>query len=591
MSSMTAAADDPRALPTRACAFIAAIMVAAALVGPSTRSDHTQIGVVVAGVPGAAARLLERAEDLGAQILRNLPLIDGFSASMSRAAVDVLRADPTALMVSPDRAVKPMSLLGPTPVNGGLMSDVTRIVGAQSMWARGYTGQGVDVAVIDTGVAPVAGFRSRIVNGPDLSFDYQGGAPAYVDAYGHGTHMAGIIAGRDDSATASAVGCTACYNSSGYSDPAKYVGVAPNARIVNVKVGASDGGTDVSQVIAALDWVAQYRTSNGLNIRVVNLSYGTDATQDRNRDPLVYAVEAAWRKGLFVVVAAGNDGTTIADLANPAKSKLVYAAGASDPLGTLEREDDRVPAFAQRGTTLRHVDAIAPGVSIKSLAVPGSFIATNYPATFDGRFIRGTGTSQGAAVTSGVAALLIGKYPTITPDGLKTLLNTTAYPIYGDSEILRGHGLIDAAVASAVPLPLPGLQTTSATGAGTLEGARGTAHIGIGSTALTGEKDIFGRAFNATVWASGANAGTNWNAGKWNGNAWSGSTWTGTNWNSVKWSARTWTGQRWSSLKFSSMTWNGQRWSGNGWNGQRWSGGSWDGQRWSGQRWSGNDWS
>ena len=470
------------------------------------------------------------------------------------------------------------------------MSDVTRIVGAQTMWAKGYTGKGIDVALIDTGAAPVPGFQSRIVNGPDLSFDYQTGAPASVDAYGHGTHMAGIIAGRDDSATTSSVGCTTCYNSSGYSNYTKFVGVAPDARIVNVKVGAYDGSTDVSQVIAALDWVVQNRKSNGLNIRVVNLSYGTDSTQNPNVDPLVYAAEAAWRKGIFVVAAAGNDGTTISTLADPAESQLVYAAGAIDPKGTLERPDDRVPAFAQRGTLLRHVDAVAPGVSIKSLAVPGSYIATNYPATFDGRFIRGTGTSQAAAVTSGVAALLIQQHPAITPDGLKTLLNLSAFILYGDSELLRGHGEIDAATASILPLPLPGIQLSLATGTGSLEGSRGTAHVGIGSTALTGEKDIFGHAFASSKWAPGAANGTNWTGGSWNGNVWSGSTWTGTNWNNLKWSASAWTGQRWSAFVWSSMSWNGQRWSGTGWSGQRWSGGAWDGQRWSGQRWSGNTW-
>lgn len=590
MAPTTDATLAPRRLAT---AMLVVALLAA--VGPqraATGDVADTVQVIVAGVPGAAAQVRDRAIELGAHIVRRLPLIDGFSATMGVRGVDALRRDPRVLMVSDDRVAKPMSLLGgSTPVNGGLMSDVTRITGAQTMWARGYTGKGVDVALIDTGVAPVAGLQAaRIVNGPDLSFDYQVGAPAYIDAYGHGTHMAGIIAGRDDTASASGAGCTACYNASGFSDPGKFVGVAPEARIVNVKVGAFDGATDVSQVIAAIDWVVQYRKSNGLNIRVLNLSYGTDSTQDRNRDPLVYAVEAAWRKGIFVVVASGNDGTTIADLATPAKSTLVYAAGASDPMGTLERGDDRVPGFAQRGTALRHVDAVAPGVSIKSLAVPGSTIATDYPATFDGRFIRGTGTSQGAAVTSGVAALLIQKYPSITPDGLKTLLNTTAYALYGDSELLRGHGLIDAALAGTVPLPLPGLQLSGATGTGSLDASRGTARIGVGTSVLTGERDIFGRTFTSTTWAAGATKATNWSSGKWNGNTWSGSSWSGTNWNAVRWSAAMWDGQRWSGQRWSSMNWDGQRWSGGGWNGQRWSGGTWDGQRWSGQRWSGDGW-
>jgi len=141
---------------------------------------------------------------------------------------------------------------------------VNRQTGAADMWAQGFTGSGVDIALIDTGIAPVDGLRQKgkVINGPDLSFDSQVKGPEYLDAYGHGTHLAGIIAGRVADAS----------KLSNYDD-VNFVGVAPDDRIVNVKVAAAAGSTDVSQVIAAIDWVIDHRRDNGMNIRVITLAY------------------------------------------------------------------------------------------------------------------------------------------------------------------------------------------------------------------------------------------------------------------------------------------------------------------------------
>src|SRR4029079_5188986 len=185
----------------------------------------------------------------------------------------------------------------------GSMTNVNKLVGAPALWANGYTGAGVDVALLDTGVAPVDGLSDKIVNGPDLSLDYQNGLAESVDAYGHGAHRAGIIAARDPDTTV-------------LTDPTKFVGVAPDARIVNVKVGAADGSTDVSQVSAGIDCVVQYAHDNGLTIRVLNLSFGTMSKQAYTVDPLAYAAEVAWRKGIVVVAAAGNDGIDTKQLAD-----------------------------------------------------------------------------------------------------------------------------------------------------------------------------------------------------------------------------------------------------------------------------------
>ena len=124
--------------------------------------------------------------------------------------------------------------------------------------------------------------------------------------------------------------------------------MAPDARIVNMKVGASDGATDVSQVIAALDWVVQHHSTGGLNIKIVSLSFGLNSSNPYTIDPLAYAAEVAWQHGLMVVAAGGNDGTTTGKLASPAYDPYVMAVGGSDRQGTTTLSDDTVCRFRER---------------------------------------------------------------------------------------------------------------------------------------------------------------------------------------------------------------------------------------------------
>ena len=209
------------------------------------------------------------------------------------------------------------------------MYNTTLYTGVRNWWKAGYTGDGVDVAVIDTGVTPVDGLADpgKIVYGPDLSLDAPADNLHNLDANGHGTFMAGIIAGRGSGADPGSYA----------GDQTNFLGVAPDARIVSVKVGASDGSVDVSQVIAAIDWVVQHRNDNGLNIRVLNLSYGTDSAQPYQVDPLAYAVEQAWKAGIFVVAATGNAGYQFktGTLADPAYDPKIFAVGATDAQGTM----------------------------------------------------------------------------------------------------------------------------------------------------------------------------------------------------------------------------------------------------------------
>ncbi len=408
---------------------------------------------MVRALPGGQVAAQALVERLGGTVTRSLPIIDGFAATVPDGALATLRSTRSILSVTSDVSGHVMSVdptLGYDAENDlGTLFAVTKLIGAQDAWKKGWTGKGVDVALIDTGVAPVKGLTSgNVVNGPDLSFDSQRADLRYLDAYGHGTHMASIIAGRDVAGAPESYESTKNFN-----------GVAPDARIINIKVGASDGAADVSQVIAAIDWVAQHAHDPGLNIRVLNLSFGTDSTQDYHLDPLAYAAQVAWRKGVLVVVAGGNDGTSNVQLANPALDGNLLAVGAEDPMGTYTLSDDTIPAFSNRGTTVRHVDIVAPGVHVLGLRVPNGLVDQAYPSARVGtRFFRGSGTSQSTAVVSGAAALLFQRYPSLTPQQAKMILGYGATWILKGTKVNSGAGILNVPKA----MGLAGSSTTVA---------------------------------------------------------------------------------------------------------------------------------
>jgi serine protease AprX len=468
----------------------------------------------------------------------------------------------------------------PDKYTGSTYWIATNAIRAKELWDAGVDGSGVDVALIDSGVVPVDGltYPGKVVNGPDFSFESQADHLQYLDTYGHGTHMAGIIAGRDDSG---AIG-----------DPDTFTGIAPGARIINVKVADATGGVDVTQVIAAIDWVVQHRTDNGLNIRVLNLSYGTDSGIDYEDSALAFAVEQAWEAGIVVVVAAGNDGNN-AMLRDPATDPFIIAVGSADNNVTSTAADDSVNSFSNCGPgTNRNVDVVAPGTSVVSLRNPGSYADENHPdAGVDGRFFVGSGTSQAAAVVAGSVALLLDVHPGWDPDDVKTALTDNADPLNSAPVECQGAGMVDVAAAAAANLPNNTRQSfRGSSGDGPIEDVRGTNHVVHDGVALTGEQDIFGNPFDTYIWASLAASLDSWDGGMWNGASWSGASWSGASWSGASWSGASWSGASWSGASWSSIEWSGASWSGASWSGASWSGASWSGASWSGDVWMGLSW-
>jgi serine protease AprX len=478
------------------------------------------------------------------------------------------------------------------------------------------TGQGVGVALLDSGVAKVPGLDAvgKVTHGPDLSIEGNG-VLTRQDTFGHGTFMAGIIAGR---------GATNPSSDLSSAPPAVQLGVAPDAKLLSLKLATTDGSTDVSQVIAALDWVTQHPVMpDGTRVRVVNLSYGTDSAQRYEIDPLAAAAENAWKHGLVVVTSAGNSGNETGSLADPAIDPYILAVGAAD-------SGNKVNGWAPNRTTVadfsnvsagRHADLIAPGTSLVSLRAPGSYVDINNPqglvsGDVSGRLFRGSGTSQAGAVVSGAVADLLQAYPSLTPDEVKYALTASADPVRDGDVDAVGAGMIDLQEAFGVAgqlvrtnargaaLKAAAVQSFApASGQGLLDAARGPdVPVDADGDVISGEFDIQGIPWNAAAWWQASTSLTAWSGGQWMGTTWTGdgwesddgglssARWSSARWSSARWSSADWESARWSSARWSSARWSSARWSSARWSSARWSSARWSSARWSSARWSSASW-
>jgi serine protease AprX len=450
----------------------------------------------------------------------------------------------------------------------GELLDVSRQIMADRV---GATGEGVQIALIDTGVVDVPGLRySNVIIGPDFSFEDQDPELRARDTNGHGTHLAGIMVAADEAWVAGDHRRGEQQHRSG-----RVLGIAPSAQLVSIKVGAADGSADVTQVIAAINWVIEHKNDAGFDIRVINLAFGTDGTQDYRVDPLAYAVERAWAAGLVVVVAAGNNGAG-GGITNPALDPYVIAVGGSEA-GKGWRE--AVAEFSSGGDGSRGVDIIAPGRSIISLRNPGSFSdLTNEQGRVGDWMVRGTGTSQASAVVSASVALLLELHPSLTPDQVKAALMKGADRIIGSDSATPGY--LNVLRASLVrPDDTPQVWERS-TGTGSIAAARGSYVLVLDGVPLAGEVDIFGNSWT----------GNSWTVDSWTGNSWTGNSWTGNSWTGNSWTGNSWTGNSWTGNSWTGNSWTGNSWTGNSWTGNSWTGNSWTGNSWTGNSWAGSGW-
>jgi serine protease AprX len=545
-----------------------------AVVDPALDAARGAVRVIVSAVPGAVSSLTGAVRSSGGTVREPLPIADAVSATVPASGLDDLAADPRVRAITLDRMGRFDAYSFDDTTS---QSNFVTSTGAGRAWQQGYTGRGVGVAVIDTGISPMNDVKSRVVYGPDLS-----GEGTIVDSYGHGTVMAGLIGGNGADSAGNAGGA--------------YTGIAPAATLVAVKTAGRNGAVDVSTILQAMHWVAAYKDQ--FNIRVVNLSWGTASTQSPTVDPLNYAVERLWQLGIVVVVSAGNSGPNSGTITKPADDPLVISVGAYDDKQNSDQSDDSVAAWSSRGPTAQGVakpDFVTPGRYLIGQRSYGSAIEQDNPrALFSPSYIRGSGTSQAAAVTSGLAALLLQAHPDWTPDQVKRALKSTAVPISGVNANSQGAGRVNLTAAMTADPGATAQQSPGATGLGSIDASRGGVYLQTtcdGATrVIQGEIDVRCAPWNGAAWTGAAWTGAAWTGAAWTGAAWTGSDWMGGAWTGAAWTGGAWTGGAWTGGAWTGGAWTGDSWAGAAWTGAAWTGAAWTGAAWTGAAWTGAAW-
>ena len=403
-----------------------------------TAADTTQLPDV--------ADAIDRA---GGRRGRALPIIDAYVADMPNAALFGLSQNPHIAHIALDRVIV------------GTLERTGATIGATAVREEfGYDGSGVGIAVIDSGITS---WHDDLTGGGSLQrvdrfVDFVNGRDTAYDDYGHGTHVAGIIAGN------------------GMDSSGGRSGIAPNARLMVLKVLDATGTGRVSDVIAAMHYVLVNKAAR--NIRVVNLSVATGVYESYDDDPLTRATQRLVRAGVVVVAASGNYGhdpqgrIIYGGVTAPGNAPWVLTVGASSHMGTVDRSDDRIAGFSSRGPTAIDLaakpDLLAPGVGIESLSDPGSaFYSTQSQYLLEGTvpttylpYLSQSGTSMAAPVVSGTVALMLQANPSLTPNEVKAILQYTAqvYPRYDPltegAGFLNAKGAVDLARGLAAGTPV-----------------------------------------------------------------------------------------------------------------------------------------
>lgn len=572
---------------TGGAALLALTASAGALVAsphPAQAAAGAEQSVIVTASDGrSSAQVAAAVRAAGGQVLSSYSVIHGVSARL--AAGTAL----PGLEVSADRPLKVTSTRA-SATDTGVPDTLRASLGLTSSSA---SGAGVTVAVVDTGVADVPDLAGRVTH---VSADTGSAPGALKDGYGHGTFMAGLIAG------------------SGSSSGGAYTGAAPAARILDVRVAAADGSTQLSSVLAGLSQVATWAPL--MHIKVLNLSLDSGSPLPWQVDPLTEALDALWDSGITVVVPAGNSGGSglSGTVSSPGVDPNLITVGSLDEGGTAARADDTVSTFSGRGPTFQGVgkpDVVAPGAHLISLADPGSVIYQANPGSVvAGSYFRGSGTSMSTAVTSGVIADILSVRPGLSPDGVKALLVGTAYSAPGLTDTKSaGAGGVDAALALATARSFkdPGTDQSAT--------PPGPAWIWDGySNALVNDQPISAAFYwslmpaNAKAWVTSNWQGLNpvakawvvlhWDTSSWAkafgtvsasdlyARYWAARSWIARSWIARSWISTSWTGQTWSAVDFTARSWIGDDWSARSWIARSWIARSWISDSWSGRSWS-----
>ncbi len=592
----------------------AAFLVTAALVVPmpggstatattatTTTMSRTLLSVI--DPAGSAASVAAAVRARGGRVVQEFELADAVLVDWPAGT-----AAPSGAVAVPDAAFHVASLprAGTGVVGATYRDTLGRVAGA--------AGNGVTVAVVDTGVADVADLAGRVTH-VNVSAATQG------DGLGHGTFLAGLIAGN------------------GTSSGGTYAGVAPSAKILDVQVAGADGTTSLSRVLAGLQAVADVQATDS-TVRVLSLALSSGSPLPPTVDPLTRGLDRLWARGVTVVVAAGNDGPEVGTVGSPGNDPVLITVGSLDERATAARGDDTVADFSARGSLFGagKPDVVAPGVSLVSTRAPGSQAETQNPASWVGSgYLKGTGTSMSEAVVAGAVAVLYDVRGSLTPDTVKTLLTSTAYDGVGLSSSDAGAGGVDlAAAAAAAPkakivkssvrtapkaadakfAPLESdadewaafvqawqaddLDATAQAWAQlSPQTRRWAANAFAAALVMSGHaqsdevyNDLVGAAHR---WAEQGWSQRDWADDQWVAHRWADDAWAAHRWAFADWAAHRWAEASWDAHRWATETWDAHRWGGVSWDAHRWAADTWDAHRWAvdawdAHRWAAEDW-
>ncbi len=465
----------------------------------------------------SSTTILQSILNLAGQLVQSLPIVNGVVADLTGSNLVKLSNQSNVAYISSDRHLVT------------LLSNAAPAVNAQAAWSAGYVGNGIGIALIDSGVGSSADLNggssllgllssSRV----KYSENFVPTALTANDQYGHGTHIAGLMAGNGA-------------NSTGTSYYRTFKGIAPSAKIIDLRVLDENGGGTDSQVIAAISRAISLKSQ--YNIRVLNLSLGRPVFETYRLDPLCQAVEAAWKAGIVVVVAAGNNGRDntygtygYGTITAPGNDPYVLTVGSMKPMGTPQRSDDLIASYSSKGPTMvDHIvkpDIVAPGNLLVSLGtkatleqqhpenyVPQSYYVYGGSSASSGNYYVLSGTSMAAAVVSGAVADILQQYPSLTPDQVKARLMKTAYKKFPKSSSVTdpatgitytsyydiftvGAGYLDlkAALASSDLANGSAMSPTA-----TYDSSSGNVYLSKDASAIWGSSALWG---STSVWGS-----------------------------------------------------------------------------------------
>lgn len=394
------------------------------LANPSTRVNViVQYNSPICPNSGFASTLPCPVNLLGGVVTKVFTLINAVAGTVSIGDIVTLSNKSNVIYISADRSL------------GAALDYSATGVNAPVEWAAGWDGTGIGVAIVDSGIdfhpdlLHTGTQQSRVV----YRASFIGGVKN--DDFGHGTHVAGIVAGNGSVS-----------NVPGSSHVLR--GMASSAHLLDLRVLDQNGASNDSVVIAAIQTAVSLR--NTYNVRVINLSLGRRIYESCSIDPLCEAAEAAWNEGIVVVAAAGNLGRDgYSTVLSPGNSPHAITVGAMKTLETYTPSDDQIASYSSKGPTYIDMtvkpDIVAPGNLVVSLLAPGSTLAGAYPANVIGssyytsaqtgapEYMRLSGTSMATPVVSGIVALMLQKNPFLTPDTVKARLMKTARKTFPSS--------------------------------------------------------------------------------------------------------------------------------------------------------------